>query len=474
MHTEMDGGGESEAADFDGDVFIPDPDLGLKRTKSLVFREYVPIKTLGNGRFGLVKEAMHVKTGKHVAMKIINKAQLKKHELLMIENEIEVLEKVSRAHPNVIHLYAHFTIANELYLIMDLCTGGELFDLICDLGSFFEDDAQRIVHTLLDAVRHLHENGVVHRDLKPENILIRSPVDALGEGEEPPPRPAGTEPPPKFLPRRDIVLADFGISKMLDEGHTDVLKTRIGSPGYMAPEVIKGHKYGKAVDMWAIGIITYLLLAGSMPFRDDAMFDEMQNIMLGRYAFEPKEQWENISDEAKDFIRKCLSSNPADRPTAQQALDHAWLKRTPETHQDALLHASENLHNPHPEADLLPIVIRNFDAKRRFRRAVHTVRMLNRLNVGMSEYARRMDRLGRYGVDTASSFSSTASVESDGVVMRHSATFDTLSVAATPAVERRMSPDDPAMLLLNGAAERHHVRKKSSTKSIERTLTLPL
>lgn len=131
-------------------------------------------------------------------MKVINKAQLKKAEWAMIENEIDVLEKVSRKHPNVIHLYAHFTVANEcgsstpfgpllclltperllVYLIMDLCTGGELFDLIYELGSFYEDDAQRIIYTLLDAVAHLHENNVVHRDLK---VCLRRGITGAGE-----------------------------------------------------------------------------------------------------------------------------------------------------------------------------------------------------------------------------------------------------------------------------------------------------
>lgn len=222
-------------------------------------------------------------------MKVINKSLIKRTEFAMIENEIQVLEKVSLQHPNVIHLYAHFTIANELYLIMDLCTGGELFDLICELGSFYEDDAQRIIHVLLEAVSHLHDNGIVHRDLKPENILIRQPVEiavppdptdvangsrdngtifssgygaANGTSSSSNGAPNGQQqqhPPPKFSPKRDIVLADFGISRMIEPHSSDALKTRIGSPGYMAPEVIKGEKYGSAVDIWAIGVITYLL-----------------------------------------------------------------------------------------------------------------------------------------------------------------------------------------------------------------------
>jgi serine/threonine protein kinase len=188
-------------------------------------------------------------------MKVISKSQLKPTELSALHTEISTLQLLSLSHPNIIHLYAHFTIANELYLIMDLCTGGELFDLICELGAFYEDDAQRIISVLLDAVAHLHENGIVHRDIKPENILIRTPVDIdhlageNGNGN-------GTE---KFVPKRDIVLADFGISKVLRPESKELLRTRIGSPGYMAPEVIKGEPYGSAVDVWAIGVIAYLL-----------------------------------------------------------------------------------------------------------------------------------------------------------------------------------------------------------------------
>jgi len=127
---------------------------------------------------------------------------------------------------------------------MDLCTGGELFDQICEVGAFFEDDAQRIISVICSAVSYLHRNGIVHRDIKPENILLSTP---LAEGAT----------------SANVVLADFGISKIIDVdfdgGRGRMLQTQIGSPGYMAPEVIRGEKYGSAVDMWAIGVLTYLL-----------------------------------------------------------------------------------------------------------------------------------------------------------------------------------------------------------------------
>lgn len=207
-----------------------------------------------------------------------------------------------------------------------------------------------------------------------------------------------------------------------------------------------------------------------MPFHDDEMLDEMQNIMLGRYSFDPAEQWDNISDEAKDFIRKCLSPKPEDRPTCREAMQHPWLNKTPATHEEALLHPNEALHNVHPDANLLPIVKQNFNARRRFRRVINTVRMLNRLNIGMSEYAQRMERVGFYGVNSGSfkSYSSDASDTS----LRHANTFEFNSVGGTPAYHRTHDPSP----LSNGTrgpedvAERHHVRSKSGT----RTLTLPL
>jgi serine/threonine protein kinase len=192
-----------------------------------------------------------------------------------------------------------------------------------------------------------------------------------------------------------------------------------------------------------------------MPFQDDPMFDEMQNVMLGRYAFEPSEHWSQISDEAKDFIRTCLSPDPRDRPSARDALRHPWLNRTPATHADALLHSTTELHHAHPSTDLLPALSKTFSPKRRFRRVVHTVRMLNRLNLGHAEYADRMTKAGRYGMDSFSSDGNSNSNEG----LRRGSMF-TLGVG-TQATERTLTPQDGV---------RHHVRGKSGSM-IERTLT---
>jgi serine/threonine protein kinase len=225
-----------------------------------------------------------------------------------------------------------------VYLITDLCLGGELFDRICRKGNYYESDAGNLVRTTVSAVSYLHDNGIVHRgmsriskssdetDLKPENLLFRTPAEDS-----------------------DLLIADFGLSRIIDEESFHVLTTTCGTPGYMAPEIFKKSGHGKPVDVWALGVITYFLLCGYTPFDRDSSVEEMQAIMAGDYSFEPPEYWEDVSDKAKDFIRGCLTVDPAERLTAKQCVNHPWL----------------SLEVPvEKEADLLPTVRQNFNARR--------------------------------------------------------------------------------------------------------------
>lgn len=213
----------------------------------------------------------------------------------MVRNEIAVLKKVSMGHQNILTLVDYFETMNNLYLVTDLALGGELFDRICRKGSYYESDAADLIRAVLSAVAYLHDHGIVHRDLKPENLLFRTPED-----------------------NADLLIADFGLSRIMDEERFHVLTTTCGTPGYMAPEIFKKTGHGKPVDLWALGVITYFLLCGYTPFDRDSDFEEMQAILNADYSFTPLEYWRGVSDSAKDFIRRCLTVDPAKRMTAHE------------------------------------------------------------------------------------------------------------------------------------------------------------
>lgn len=178
--------------------------------------------------------------------------------------------------------------------------GGELFYKIVDIGSFTEARASSIVKQILEGVKYLHEAGIAHRDLKPENILCKGSDDDMV-----------------------IKIADFGLSKTFDEGSH--LTTACGTPDYAAPEVINmAGEYGKEVDLWAVGVITYVLLCGYAPFFSESQQELFDQISNADYTF-PEEEWDSISDSAKDFIKKLLVVDPKERMTAEQALQHEWI-----------------------------------------------------------------------------------------------------------------------------------------------------
>eukprot|EP01097_Dermamoeba_algensis_P001819 TRINITY_DN169_c0_g1_i2.p2 TRINITY_DN169_c0_g1~~TRINITY_DN169_c0_g1_i2.p2 ORF type:complete len:229 (+),score=47.05 TRINITY_DN169_c0_g1_i2:950-1636(+) len=202
-------------------------------------------------------------------------------------------------HPNIVHLYDVFDSENELALVLELITGGELFDHIVNVGHFSEADAANLVKQTLSAIAYMHENGIAHRDLKPENLLLG------GEKKE------------------IIKITDFGLSNELNP-ESGVLVTRCGTPHYVAPEVVQGCPYDGAVDLWALGVITYIMLCGYPPFygkTDNIIFERIMN---AEYTFRSPD-WDHISDNAKDFIRALLQINPGDRMSAAESLKHAWL-----------------------------------------------------------------------------------------------------------------------------------------------------
>lgn len=311
--------------------------------------KYKTGRVVGAGTYATVKEAIHIETGKYYAVKVVNK-QIMRGKEHMIRNEIEVLKRISNGHPNILTLFDYFETLNNLYLVMDLAAGGELFDRICEKGNYYEHDAACLLRTIVSAVAYLHDQGIVHRDLKPENLLFRTKEETS-----------------------ELLIADFGLSRIMAEDKFHVLTTTCGTPGYMAPEIFKKSGHGKPVDMWAIGVIAYFLLCGYTPFDRDSSEQEMQAILNADYAFEPEEYWRGVSSTAKDFIRRLLVVDPKARLVAHQALEHPWFKTG--TTDSEVPKATDT-----DKADLLPHLRKNFNARKTFRKAVDIVKLINNLS----------------------------------------------------------------------------------------------
>ncbi|XP_017465101.1 PREDICTED: calcium/calmodulin-dependent protein kinase type 1 isoform X1 [Rhagoletis zephyria] len=262
---------------------------------------------LGTGAFSEVRLAESKENpGEHFAVKIIDKKALKGKEE-SLENEIRVLRRFSAndpdngarlTHPNIVQLLETFEDKSKVYLVMELVTGGELFDRIVEKGSYTEKDASGLIRQILEAVDYMHEQGVVHRDLKPENLLYYSPDDGS-----------------------KIMISDFGLSKMEDSG---IMATACGTPGYVAPEVLAQKPYGKAVDVWSIGVISYILLCGYPPFYDENDANLFAQILKGEFEFDSP-YWDEISESAKHFIQNLMCVNVEKRYTCKQALAHPWI-----------------------------------------------------------------------------------------------------------------------------------------------------
>ena len=251
-------------------------------------------------------------------------------------------------------------VQDKYYIVTQLATGGELFDRICEYGKFTERDASQTIRQVLDAVDYLHYNNVVHRggrrpsiacppanhlctDLKPENLLY------LNRTKDSP-----------------LVLADFGIAKMLDSSD-EVLTTMAGSFGYAAPEVMLKRGHGKPVDMWSLGVITYTLLCGYSPFRSENLQDLIEECRHGRIIFHER-YWKDVSPDAKAFILRLLQPDPDKRATSEEALKDIWLTGKTATE-----------HNVLPE-------LRAFMAKAKLKRGVEVVKLARRIeNLKMLE-----------------------------------------------------------------------------------------
>ncbi|XP_018086988.1 serine/threonine-protein kinase DCLK2 isoform X2 [Xenopus laevis] len=264
---------------------------------SIILEKYKIGKVIGDGNFAVVKECVERSTGKEFALKIIDKAKCcgKEH---LIENEVSILRQVK--HPNIIMLIEEMDTTTELYLVMELVKGGDLFDAITSSTKYTERDASAMVYNLASAMKYLHSLNIVHRDIKPENLLVCEYLDKT----------------------KSLKLGDFGLATVVD----GPLYTVCGTPTYVAPEIIAETGYGLKVDIWAAGVITYILLCGFPPFRSENNLQEdlFDQILIGKLEF-PSPYWDNITDLAKELISCMLQVNVEERYTAEQILSHPWV-----------------------------------------------------------------------------------------------------------------------------------------------------
>lgn len=252
---------------------------------------------LGKGAFSVVRLGVNRETGEKVAIKIIDKRNVSENFQKNLSREILILTKVS--HPNIVCLLDLYDAGDRFLFVMELVTGGELFDRIVQKGCYYEDDAKKLVEKIVRGVAYLHENGIAHRDLKPENLLLKSKDNDY-----------------------DVKIADFGLSSFMDSHK--LMQTACGTPAYVAPEVLQSKGYGTVVDMWSVGVITYILLCGFPPFHANTVKALLQVVIKGQYDY-PSPYWDVITGDAKDFISRLLTA-PENRMTAKEALQHPWLK----------------------------------------------------------------------------------------------------------------------------------------------------
>lgn len=263
--------------------------------------DFKVLDTIGRGKFAVVKKCVDKSTGQQYAAKCIRKRRHNRDCTPDILHEIAVLE-MGIDHPHLIKLHKVYETASEFVLILEYAAGGEIFDHCVGVkDTFSENSSRRLMRQILDAVHFLHTNDIVHLDLKPQNILLSK------DGSD---------------PDSVIKLVDFGLSKYISAGLE--IREILGTPDYVAPEVLNYEPLSTATDMWSLGVVAYVLLTGVSPFLGDTKQDTLMNVTTAAIDF-PEDLFSHMSPSCQDFIRIMLQRDPIDRCTAHQAINHSWI-----------------------------------------------------------------------------------------------------------------------------------------------------
>ncbi|XP_044152137.1 calcium/calmodulin-dependent protein kinase type II subunit gamma isoform X8 [Bufo gargarizans] len=300
--------------------------------------EYQLYEELGKGAFSVVRRCVKKSSNQEYAAKIINTKKLSARDHQKLEREARICRLLK--HPNIVRLHDSISEEGFHYLVFDLVTGGELFEDIVAREYYSEADASHCIHQILESVNHIHQHDIVHRDLKPENLLLASKCKGAA-----------------------VKLADFGLAIEV-QGDQQAWFGFAGTPGYLSPEVLRKDPYGKPVDIWACGVILYILLVGYPPFWDEDQHKLYQQIKAGAYDF-PSPEWDTVTPEAKNLINQMLTINPAKRITADQALKHPWVCQRSTV--ASMMHRQETVE-----------CLRKFNARRKLKGAILTTMLVSR------------------------------------------------------------------------------------------------
>ncbi|XP_065106739.2 calcium/calmodulin-dependent protein kinase (CaM kinase) II beta 1 isoform X27 [Paramisgurnus dabryanus] len=352
--------------------------------------EYQLYEELGKGAFSIVRRCVKLSTGQEYAAKIINTKKLSARDHQKLEREARICRLLK--HPNIVRLHDSISEEGFHYLLFDLVTGGELFEDIVAREYYSEADASHCIHQILDSVHHIHQHDIVHRDLKPENLLLASKCKNAA-----------------------VKLADFGLAIEV-QGDQQAWFGFAGTPGYLSPEVLRKEAYGKPVDIWACGVILYILLVGYPPFWDEDQHKLYQQIKAGAYDF-PSPEWDTVTPEAKNLINQMLTINPAKRITAQEALKHPWVCQRSTV--ASMMHRQETVE-----------CLKKFNARRKLKGAILTTMLVSR------NFSAAKSLLNKKADVKESSDSSNATVEDEemkGKVVNNSSVQSNPSTQSDPA-----------------------------------------
>jgi len=322
--------------------------------RGIFHHSYTIGKVLGKGGFSVVKEGINIKTQEELAIKIINKEKTNPE---LLQKELEVLYNLK--HDNIVDYKEMFHRRDGYYVVLEKVSGGELFDRIVELQHYSENNARHLIIQTFGAVKYMHDLDIIHRDIKPENLLLSTKAN-----------------------NAIIKITDFGFAVKLKDGEhlTDVL----GTLAYMAPEIVKVYLnendkgYGKPVDIWALGLVLFILLSGGHPFNFEDESDIISSIVGGYWDFDTG--FDKISDAAKDLITKMMDDNPDTRFTIQQALDHPWITENIDR-REKLTNTQEKIKNFQDSRRKFKKVVRAIIAGNKFRRLTDLVQKLRQNKV---------------------------------------------------------------------------------------------